>query len=241
MSGTSRSACRLGGAAVVVIAGAILAGCSSAEPAPIPTRSASAPYTPLAPGWRASDGTIVLGTGPVRIDVWFDLMCPYCKKFDGIQRDALRDWSSHSRTQLVLHPLAFLDRASEGSAYSTRAATVLAAAATQDERAVLPIMFTLYDQQPAEHTSGLSDDELITIAAQHEIDVRAVLQERPHDAIFKKNSAAAFSGADAITGTPTVRIDGTQVPSEVLYDMDLRQQVEAFITDNFRSRPLEGR
>jgi len=213
-----------------------LTACSTggAPAAPTDERSASASADPtsppaLRPGWDATAGTITLGEGPTRIDVWFDPMCPYCKQFDEAQRDALTDWSTRDGSQVVLHPLTFLDRVAQGSAYSTRAATVLAAAAEQDPAAVLPILLDLYDRQPAEQTAGLDDDALRAIAKAHGVDAAKALADRPWDATFRKLSAEAFSGRDAITGTPTMRVDGREVPSGQLYETDLRKQVDTYL------------
>lgn len=197
---------------------------------PTPTPESSAPVpTTAKTGWDASKGTIAIGDGPARIDVWFDPMCPYCAKFDEAQRENLAEWSSGGKAQVVLHPLAFLDRASEGSAYSTRADTVLVAAAQQDVAKVLPILLDLYEHQPEEHTAGLTDAQLVDIADQHGVDATGALQDRAHDALFAKLSADAFSGSDAITGTPTMRVDGNDVPSGVLYDASLREQVDKYL------------
>jgi protein-disulfide isomerase len=213
-----------------------LTACSSggAPAAPTDDRSASATADPtsppaLRPGWDAATGTITLGDGPTRIDVWFDPMCPNCKQFDEAQREALADWSTRDGSQVVLHPLTFLDRASQGSAYSTRAATVLATAAEQDPAAVLAILLDLYDRQPAEQTAGLDDAALRAIASAHGVDAAEALADRPWDATFRKTSAEAFSGRDAITGTPTMRVDGREVPSGQLYEPDLRRQVDTYL------------
>jgi protein-disulfide isomerase len=220
-------------AAAVLLA---LAGCSTTDPgaadspAPVlPSQSPKTPQEPVKTGWDAAAGTIAIGDGPARIDVWFDPMCPYCAKFDEAQRENLAAWSTGGKAQVVLHPLSFLDRASEGSAYSTRADTVLVAAAEHDTAAVLPILLDLYEHQPAEHTAGLTDEQLTEIAAGHDVDVRPALRDRAHDARFARESTAAFSGQDAITGTPTMRIDGNDVPSDALYDSSLRSQVDTYL------------
>jgi len=223
-------------AAALAILVAALTGCSAAAPTgdaparperPAPTSSVRPSASP--PGWDGRTGEIVLGRGPARVDVWLDPLCPYCKQFEQAQREALAAWSERDGVQLVVHPLTFLDRASEGTAYSTRAATVLATAAEQDQDAVLPLLLDLYERQPAEHSPGLTDDELADIAADHGVDAEDALDERPYDQLFAANSAAAFTGPGAITGTPAVRVDGTDVPSADLYGPSLRADVDRIL------------
>jgi hypothetical protein len=58
----------------------------TAPPAPSSSSSSTArpelPSQPLTPGWHSDSATIVLGEGRTRVDVWFDPLCPYCKRFN---------------------------------------------------------------------------------------------------------------------------------------------------------------
>lgn len=204
------------------LAFAVAVGTAACTAPPTPSSSSAStarpelPSRPLIPGWHSDSATIVLGEGQTRVDVWFDPLCPYCKRFEQAQREALRSWSDSDASQLVLHPLTFLDRASQGTAYSTRAATVLATAAEQRRDAVLPILQDLYGRQPAEGSPGLSDAELLDIAAAHGVDARTTLAKRPYDKVLAAKSLEAFRGATPITGTPSVRVDGVTVPEAKL-------------------------
>jgi protein-disulfide isomerase len=60
-----------------------------------------------------------------------------------------------------VHPLALLDARSQGSNYSTRAANAAACVANFDADRFFDFNDALLADQPAESTTGLSDDELI--------------------------------------------------------------------------------
>jgi protein-disulfide isomerase len=194
------------------------------DPTPSATQSASA-----ATAWDPATGTITVGDGDHRIDVWVDPMCPYCAKFDAAQGDALARWVADGDARVVLHPLTFLDRVSNGSAYSTRAATALAAVGEQRPDALLPVLADLMEHQPAENTAGLDDEQIADIARAHGVDVRSALASRPHDALFARLSAEAFAGDGAITGTPTVRVDGAELPGESLYGPAMAPAVDRLL------------
>ncbi|MEK6310898.1 MAG: DsbA family protein [Curtobacterium sp.] len=196
--------------AAALLAALVLTGCSVATMAPTTDGSVDT----ASRGWDAGSGTITLGTGDNVVEVWFDPRCPYCKSFHEAQGDAMRDWATGDDTRLVLHPMTFLDRASAGTRYSSRAATALIATAEQDLDAVLPVLTDLYERQPKEGTAGMTDAELSDLAEQHGVDVTDALRDRPYDQLLTSHSGAAFEGPDAINGTPTLRYDGATVDSE---------------------------
>ena len=59
---------------------------------------------------------------------------------------------------LGIHPIAILDRQSQGTEYSTRAANAMYCVAVADGEAAVPFMQAMFANQPEEGSTGLTDD-----------------------------------------------------------------------------------
>jgi len=78
---------------------------------------------------------------------------------------------------LEIFPVAILDRNWQGSAYSTRSANAFAAIAAGDPNHLIAFVQAMYQQQPAEGSgTGLSDDDIISIAQGAGVDTTASVQ-----------------------------------------------------------------
>ena len=112
------------------------------------------------------------------------------------------------RIRVELYPLAFLDRLSNGTRYSTRAANAIATVADRAPESLLAFHAALFLEQPAEGTEGLSDARLAELAVRSGVpqEVAAAFTERTFEPwIASVTSTAVESG---VTATPTVKIDG---------------------------------
>jgi protein-disulfide isomerase len=158
-------------------------------------------------------GYLELGTGPVVIDEFFEPLCPYCKTFEETNGPQLALAVDNNVITLRLHALTFLDRASNDSEYSTRAAAALTCEATVNPNSTLDYLAALYANQPAENTSGLTDAELIALSTGG-ASIEDCVTSGEYRAWSQFNTEAAFAGDDAtfqaITGTPTTFVDGVQ-------------------------------
>ncbi|GIG22553.1 hypothetical protein Cch01nite_32770 [Cellulomonas chitinilytica] len=110
------------------------------------------------------DGVGKAGDDDVLVKVYFDFMCPYCGQFDSINSKALDDIVAGGGVTVDYHPLAFLDRASKGTFYSTRAANAAAIVADKDPEHFTAFVTALYANQPEENTTGLTDKEIEKVA-----------------------------------------------------------------------------
>jgi protein-disulfide isomerase len=132
---------------------------------PITTTSPSSPAaaTSAAPK-RSADpkGGLVVGSGPVRVDVYVDYQCPPCSAFESSTSDLLTGFVSSNRVTLSIHPVAFVDERSRNR-YATRAAAAVACAYEGDK--LLDYHSYLLRNQPAEDTAGPSDDALVAAGA----------------------------------------------------------------------------
>ena len=103
---------------------------------------------------------ILLGTGAVRVDVYIDFQCPFCKRFEEQAAARLSRLVRDGVIHLVYHPMTFLDALST-AAYSSRAAAASGCASDGDRFAAYKD--ALFLNQPPEGGPGLSDHELIEL------------------------------------------------------------------------------
>ena len=171
-------------------------------------------------------GFITVGDGAKKVDIWFDAMCPICGAFEKANGATISGAVDDGSITLRLHPLTFLDAASNGTGYSTRAAAALTCVAVTDKNAVLPFYEALFTDQPQENSDGLSDKELAKRASDAGAgDISACLADSgPYKAWAQGNTANSQKGPievdgkkalDTIKGTPTVLVNGKQYPGAV--------------------------
>src|SRR5699024_1409638 len=86
----------------------------------------------------------------VQVDVYSDFMCPFCSLFEQTNGELLAELRESGDIALTYHPVAILDRFSEGTAYSTRAVTAAALVADQAPESFVALNDLLFANQPAE-------------------------------------------------------------------------------------------
>lgn len=131
---------------------------------PSPALDASAPR-------MASDvGTV---DAPVHLSVYVDYMCPACGSFEQTFGELITERLEAGEISLEVTPLTFLNRSSQGTDYSSRAANALGCTVDQQPAAALGLHERLlsWQVQPKQATSGLSNAELIEQAEQAGVDV----------------------------------------------------------------------
>ncbi|MFJ4221591.1 DsbA family protein [Curtobacterium luteum] len=153
------------------------------------------------------------------ITVYSDYMCPYCNQFETAQMSQIQQWVKDGSATLELHPFNLLDRVSQGSKYSTRSAAAAACVANYEPDAFLAYNTSLYENQPSENTTGLSNDKLASLAAAagatNEKVAPCITDQRfagwVGDATNRVlNDKLPNSSLDKLTGTPTVIVNGKQ-------------------------------
>jgi protein-disulfide isomerase len=151
-----------------------------------------------------------VGSGPVVVDMWEDFMCPICNEFEQQSGTTIKQLAQENRITARYHPVAILNRSSEGTNYSTRAAGAAAAAAEQGK--FIEYHDVLYQNQPQENTPGLTDAKLISLGQSVGLTGAAftdAVNDKKYDAWADKNTDT-FS-AKGFTGTPTILVAGKQV------------------------------
>ncbi|GAA3210367.1 DsbA family protein [Nonomuraea helvata] len=163
-----------------------------------------------APAIATVGGALGLGNAaaPVKLEVYLDYMCPYCGRFEQANSGALDRMAADGTVRLELHPLSFLDQASSGAKYSTRAANAVATVADRAPGKVLALSTALFTNQPEEGSRGLSDEEIATLARNAGVpaDVVAAFAGRSFEPWVAASTEAVLDSG--ISRTPTVKING---------------------------------
>jgi protein-disulfide isomerase len=154
------------------------------------------------------DGVLV-GDGPVQLDVFIDFLCPFCKRFELAAGKVLAELAADGRLTIAYHPMNFLDDAST-TRYSTRAGASSGCAA--DQGRFVEYAHTLFVHQPREGSAGLPDSELIDLGSAAGLDgvaFAACISAGTYldwPAYVTERAVAA-----GVSATPTVLIAGTPV------------------------------
>ncbi|WP_460802083.1 DsbA family protein [Microbacterium sp. GXF6406] len=152
-------------------------------------------------------GAISFGSGDTEIDTFVDFMCPICGTFEDTYGESLQSAAANDEITLNLHPISILDRFSQNTEFSTRAAASVYCVAAESPDSTLDYFNLLFDNQPAENTTGLTDDELSALAEQVGAgDAASCIA----DGTYMRYIASQTRTHD-IAGTPTVEIDGERL------------------------------
>lgn len=155
----------------------------------------------------------------VNVVTYIDYQCPICQQFEAANGTLLQQLVTSGAITLEVHPLAFLDAKSLGNRYSTRAANAAACVAQYDPDDFLAFTAAMYEHQPAENTSGESDDALKKVVSDAGVtssDVASCISDETFAAWTSAATARVTASGATIPnsdvtefpGTPLVVIDG---------------------------------
>ncbi|MFT4259299.1 DsbA family protein [Microbacterium sp.] len=152
-------------------------------------------------------GAITFGEGDTEVDTFVDFMCPICNSFEQQFGEQLQQAAASDEITLNIHPVSILDRYSQNTKFSTRAASAMYCVADEAPDAALDFFNALFANQPEENSTGLTDEELIAIAEQVGAgDAASCITDGTY-----KNFVTSQTKSHEIQGTPTVEIDGTRL------------------------------
>ena len=173
---------------------------------------------PESGGIDTTTGAIAVGEGANELATYIDFMCPICGDFEASYGEEMLGLVEDGTITLNIHPISILDRYSQGTQYSTRAANAMYCVADSDPTATVAFMQTLFENQPAEQSEGLSDQELIDFAkGVTDADVASCIT----DGTYKDFVAAMTEktpiqpGASGI-GTPTIAVNGKVISNSTI-------------------------
>lgn len=161
--------------------------------------------------------------GPVVVSVYFDFMCPWCGVFERTQAPTLDALVASGDIVLDSHPIAILDRYSQGSNYSSRAAAAAFAVAEGSPDHYFRFVEALMAEgtQPEENTAGLSNDEMAEIAKGLGVPQK-VLDEISSAAYFDYTTTATELASKDLgqLQTPTILLNGKQLDKNLNWTQD---------------------
>lgn len=100
---------------------------------------------------------------PLDVTTYVDYMCPACGAFEQQYGTMLENYVGSGDINLQVYPINFLDGTSLGTKYSTRAANLFSCVVEEQPDVAFKLHNRLLsaDVQPAEGTTGLTDDQLL--------------------------------------------------------------------------------
>lgn len=202
---------------IVVVLGIIVATGIAIQSTRNDTTDAALPATVSEAG-----GPIVRNpdtSGVPVLDYWEDFQCPACKQVEDATGSTVGALASASQVIVNYHLLSFLDGNLRNDA-STRAANAFACSADAGVQGAYHD--TVYKNQPAEEGKGYTDEQLIQFGTDAGIsgDAMPTFQSCVTGMTYRDYvTSVAKAGATAgISSTPTVFLNGTPVPADVLKD-----------------------
>ena len=187
----------------------------------------------VVPQHLTDSGAISVGAAeaPVTVEVYYDYMCPACGAFESANSGELSRLVADGTARIELRPIAFLDEQSSGTEYSTRAANAIAVVADAAPDHVWDFHTALYENQPAEGSEGLSDEQIAAVAT--DAGVPADVVDQFTDDVFRPWVASVTQQAfdSGVKGTPTVKIDGTLFEGNAFIVGPLTTAIESAAAD----------
>lgn len=176
-----------------------------------PALAAGEEPTPTVPDESGTVANIVM---------YIDYLCPFCGQFEMTNAESIRTMVEQGAATLEVHPVAILTNKSAGSQYSLRAANAAACVADSSPDSFFDFNAALFENQPEEGTTGLSNDDLKALAAEVGVSSPSTVERCIDDTQFKSwvqdATTRALTGPvpnselPSITGTPTVLVNGQQ-------------------------------
>jgi protein-disulfide isomerase len=155
---------------------------------------------------------------PVTVTVYEDFMCPFCGQFEAASRNMLQQYVDSGDARVEYRVLAFLDRFSNGTKYSSRAMNALGVVLdTSGPDVAKKFHDLLYENQPEENSDGLSDEQLVDLAVKAGADKSAV-QDPIESGTFDQwvQNATDDASKKGVNSTPTVLVDGKKIETQTI-------------------------
>jgi protein-disulfide isomerase len=157
----------------------------------------------------------------VNIVEYIDFQCPYCLQFEQTNLSDTAQLVATGNVTFEIHPIAILDRSSQGTRYSSRAANAAACVANFDPDAFLNVTASLFQYQPTEGSSGLTNAKILTVLGKADVSggsiTKCVENETFRDWVTATTDAETNGSFEHVAtkptsfvGTPTVFVNGVQ-------------------------------
>lgn len=163
-------------------------------------------------------GSTVEGDAVV-VEVVYDYQCPHCATFEAANHADIASLLESGNVQFIFRPVSFMDYASNGKEFSTRASNAAAVVADRSPEYFLDFHGALFANQPT--GNGLTDDDIADIARevgvpQETIEEFTTTAPSSDERVFSRWIAAATELVSDELGlsTPTIIVDGQRFPGQ---------------------------
>ncbi|MGD8201169.1 DsbA family protein [Ornithinimicrobium sp. W1679] len=152
-----------------------------------------------------------------QVRIYEDPQCPWCGRLENAIGEDLAELIEAGEVNVTFQIMSFLD-GGLGNDSSTRGANAMLCA--DDAGAFLPFHEELYGNMPASEGQGWSDEQLVGFGEQAGIEGEALAQfescvaDQTHAEYVQDMQQRA--NEDGVSGTPTVFVDGEELPQEDL-------------------------
>jgi len=164
----------------------------------------------------------------VDIKIYYDYLCPNCGAFEERNGAQLRTWIEKAAATVEYHPIAIFTPKSAGTQYSLRAANAAACVAEYSPDRFFAFHEALFADQPEENTAGLTDEELVELAEEAEVESLPVIQKCIQSQRFRswvteatqRALAGPIAGTEvhSIESTPTIIVNGLPFAYTTAFD-----------------------
>ncbi len=167
--------------------------------------------------------------GVPTVDVYADFQCPNCGKFEKAFGPTLTTMAKAGQIRYVVHMMTFLD-INLGNDSSKRASNAASCAA--DAGKFAEYHSAVFAAQPAEEGAGYTDAQLTELATTAGITGPALTTWQKCTSSGQHNTYVAdvadTSGKAGINTTPTIKLNGKEIPLDTLTTPDaLTAQIKA--------------
>jgi protein-disulfide isomerase len=157
----------------------------------------------------------------VKIVVYADYLCPICGSFETTNDAYIRGLVRSGAATVEYHPIAILTNQSLGTKYSQRAANAGACVADHSPNSYFAFNSAMFARQPKEGTSGLSNDQLISLvkglrSVSHVPEISRCITDQTYASWVVQATQRALAGPipgaaiSKIRSTPTILVNGEQ-------------------------------
>ena len=156
----------------------------------------------------------------IAVELYVDYFSPLGAAFEKANGSQISSWLETGAVTLEVHPLAILDRVSQGTKYSTRAANAAACVANFSPDQFYAFHTALLAAQPDDNSAGLTDAQLIALTVKSKVGsatkIRGCIENQTFAAWAADARDRALTGpipnsdVSAISETPTVIVNGHQ-------------------------------
>jgi protein-disulfide isomerase len=165
------------------------------------------------PAGLSDKGGHIVGpeSATVTVTIYADYLCPNCKTFEDENMAQLDQYVKDGKVKLEFVPVSILDRLSNGTEFSTRAASSAYCVIESDPDLFQAYNTTLFANQPAENSDGLPTAQLAQIAQTTGVSQAGqdCITAEKYKGFVTKNTDDASK--DGMGGTPYVLVNGEQV------------------------------